>query len=458
MRPPVLDRLAFRILLARIWNRRGALRRRNAAYMRLWMGRLIFWLGAVGVGLAAVSFAKLTDHAIDAFHAGANAAPWLPFLLTPLAGIGCVFLTRRLFSGAEGSGIPQVIAEVERQAATTRWQPLVSLRIALGKIALGVGAVGSGFSMGREGPTVQIGASLMGAVSRFLPVALHIQRRHLLIAGGAAGIAAAFNTPLAGVIFAIEELNRGIETRMSGLAITAIVLAGVVAQALLGHHNYFGKVVIGEDIPNTQLLIAVLLCVAISGAAGGLFSRMLVLAASEWKGRLPAYRKAHPCLFAGGCGLLIAALGWVTGGITFCSGYSETRFLLEGGGNLPWYFGIGKFVATLVSYLSGLPGGIFAPSLAIGAGLGNNLIPFFGHELPPVLLLILCMVGFLAAATQAPITSFIIVMEMVDGYPVVMALMATALLASGISRTLSRPLYHALAENMLQRQHAPSTG
>lgn len=419
------------------------------AQSRIWLGRGAFWLAALAVGLAAVGFALLTEKVAHVFVVTAKAYPWLPFLISPLAGVGLLWLTRRCFQGAEGSGIPQVIAEL-RRPGDIAWRPLVSLRIAFGKVFLGVAAVGAGFSFGREGPTVQVGASLMAAVERFLPTTLRIQRHHLLVAGGAAGIAAAFNTPLAGIAFALEELFRNVESRMSGVLIAAIVLAGMLAKSLLGNHAYYGHVY----LVGGGLLVAVLVCAIASGVAGGVFARMLVLAATGWRSPLGRLRTEHPYRFAALVGVFVATLGWASGGLTWGSGYAETRALLDGHGDIPWFFGLAKFIATVSAYLSGLPGGIFAPSLAIGAGIGKNLSTLFaGTEiLLPNAIIVLCMAGFLAAATQAPITAFIIVMEMVGGYPIVFELMAVALIASAVSRLVSPPLYLSLANQMIARQ------
>lgn len=448
----VAAKAAMESLLARI-ERAQAYLRANQNYLlaqaRIWAGRLLFWVSGIAVGLAAVGFAILTEDVSRLFIDFARQYPLAPFALTPLAGMALLWVTRTWFRGAEGSGIPQVIAEMKRPA-NGPWRPLVSLRIAFGKVAVGVAAIGAGFSFGREGPTVQIGACLMAAAGRYLPATLRIQRHHLLVAGGAAGIAAAFNTPLAGIVFAIEELSRSIESRMSGLVITAIVLAGVVAQYFLGNHTYFGNVTMfGESAELAQTIAA---CSVVTGLAGGLFSRLLVISATSWRGPLARFRQNHPYYFAAFCGSLIAGLGWASGGLTWCSGYDETRALLDGGEQLPWYFGPAKFLATLIAYLSGLPGGIFAPSLAIGAGIGQDLVPLLFSQAFPTTVIVLCMVGFLAAATQAPITSFIIVMEMVNGYPLVIGLMATALIASAVSRLVSRPLYATLAENMVKQQ------
>jgi H+/Cl- antiporter ClcA len=447
-------RLFFRIL-APLRHAREMLRRHHAAYLKVWIGRLVFWGGAIGVGVLSVLFAELSEFLTQTFTHLADRHGWLPLLVTPLGGALCVWLTRRYFSGSEGSGIPQVLAEMRKPAGISAWKPLVSLRIIFGKIVVGAGAVGCGFSLGREGPTVQVGASLMDAIHGLLPRGLHIQRNHLLIAGGAAGIAAAFNVPLAGILFAIEEMSRDVKARLSGLIITAIILAGVTAQALSGNGgNFFGNILIIAG--DSDQIKAVALSAVVCGLAGGVFARIMILGAGAWRGRLADLRQARPVLFAALCGILVAGMGIMTGGVIFGSGLEQTHALLEAeGGNIPWYFGPAKFIATLIAYLSGLPGGIFSPSLSIGAGLGHSLAPLLDQTAAPGMLLALCMAGFLAAVTQAPITAFVIVMEMVDGYSIVISLMAVSLLSSGISRFLSPPLYSTLANRMIARARLP---
>ncbi len=134
---------------------------------------------------------------------------------------------------------------------------------------------------------------------------------------------------------------------------------------------------------------------------------------------------------------------------SFGTGYTETRNLFENDVELPWHYGIDKFFATLLSYASGVPGGIFAPSLAIGAGIGSNIAVLLADQISAGTVLVLCAAGFLAAVTQAPITAFVIVMEMVSGYGIVMDLMIVALLASVVSRSICPPLYRTLAQRML---------
>lgn len=432
------------------------LRRRRGARLHFWLGRLTIWGGAIGVGLLAVLFADLAELAVDAFRDIAAERWWWPLLICPAGGAAVVWATRRWFPGAEGSGIPQAIAEIHLDRHTPPgWRPLLSLRIAFGKIALGAAALFAGFSTGREGPTVQVGAAVMNSLHGRLHRRLNIQRRHLIAAGGAAGIAAAFNTPLAGIMFAIEELNRGLEQRMSGLLIVAIVLAGVVSQALLGNTTYFGWVSF-TGLKSHLQIVWVLLIAVVCGLAGGAFARLMLLSTARNGPFFSAFRNLHPIAYAAICGLLIAVIGMLSDYSSFGTGYAETRNLFERDAQLPWHFGIDKFFATLLSYASGVPGGIFAPSLAIGAGIGNNLAVFLADQISAGTVLVLCAAGFLAAVTQAPITAFVIVMEMVSGYGIVMDLMIVALLSSAVSRALCPPLYRTLAQRMIG--NAPRSG
>jgi H+/Cl- antiporter ClcA len=296
---------------------------------------------------------------------------------------------------------------------------------------------------------VQVGAALMNSVFRFLPKTLSIRREYLIVAGGAAGIAAAFNAPLAGVLFAIEELSRGVQARLTGVIITAIVLAGIVAQGFMGRGSFFGNVLILGS--QGDQLKAVIASSVACGVAGGLFSWILLHAGTHWKGRIADFRRRRPILFAAICGLILAALGIATDGANFGSGLEEARQLLERQGDIPWYFAPVKYVATLIASVSGMPGGILSPALAIGAGVGHNLAPFLGQTATPGMLLALCMAGFLAATMQAPLTSFVIVMEMTDSYSIVIPLMAVSLFSSVVSRLFSPPMYATLAESILQR-------
>lgn len=409
-----------------------------------WWGRLVVWTAAVTSGFIVVLFAWATEYAISLFAALQKTSWWLPLILTPVGGMLIVWLTNRWFAGAGGSGIPQTIAALQSDSGDGRSPALVSLKLAFGKITLGVGALAAGFSAGREGPSVQVGACVMHAFRRFLPPGFSIHPKHLILAGGAAGISAAFNTPLAGVVFAIEELGRRFEQKTNGVVITAIVLSGLVSISLQGNYTYFGQLAVGRI--DRHIMLPVIVCGLVCGVLGGIFSRTLVEAAGPLNGRIGKIRLSHPLRWAMFCGLMVALLGVISNGAAHGSGYSSARELLAGHTDGTWLYAPVKYLATLFTYLSGVPGGIFAPSLSIGAGIGNNLLPLFGQEYLPTAIYALCMAGFLAAVTQAPITSFIIVMEMIDGHEMVISLMAVAMISSILSRLFGPPLYATLAD------------
>ncbi len=297
---------------------------------------------------------------------------------------------------------------------------------------------------------MQVAAGVMHAARRWLPVRTGVSAQGLLVAGGAAGIAAAFNTPLGGVMFAIEELTRRPEQRSSGLLIAGIVLAGLVAASLKGDEAYFGVIHVSEL--SLSLLLPGLLLAIGSGVLGGLFSRLLVASlVGQGSDAFSRWRRLRPLSFALACGLAVAVLGVVTEGATFGSGYGHTRGLLQGEHLGSWLYAPLKLFATWLTAWAGVPAGIFAPSLAIGAAWGADVAAWIGNTAAAPALIALGMAGFLAAATQAPLTAFIIVMEMVDGHGMVLSLMACALIASGVARLLSPPLYATLARAQLTR-------
>ncbi len=401
------------------------------------------WSAAAAVGAAAVGFAKLADLAqrgLERLLAVSAAFPWL---LAPLGFCAIAWLTRRYFRGAEGSGIPQTIFAIRTDSGELG-DRFLKPAVVIGRVALAGAALLCGGSIGREGPTVHVGAVIVHGVSRWMPKAsAAAQRRAMVLAGGAAGVAAAFNTPLAGVVFAIEELSKSFEERASGTTLTTVILAGVVAIALVGDYTYFGQpqVLTGA----ASITPAVLLVAAACGLAGGLFSLVTLESTRRLPGILGRLRAERPLLFAALCGLLVAALGALSGSLTYGTGYAEARSILENHAHLGWFYAPARALATLLSYLSGIPAGLLAPSLSVGAGLGQVLADHLGQS-SAVPFAILGMCGYLAGVTQAPLTSFVIVMEMTAQHAMVLPLMVTSAIATAISRLMSRPLYQTLAD------------
>jgi H+/Cl- antiporter ClcA len=413
---------------------------------RQWYRRVGAWTGAVLVALLALGFARAADAAQAVFRYALHGRPLLILLLAPAGFALSVWLTRRVFPGAQGSGIPQTIAALHMSdpAAIAR---VLSPRIALGKILLTLLGLLCGASIGREGPTVQVGAAAMHLFGRTLKLPRLDMQRSLVLAGGAAGVAAAFNTPLAGIVFAIEELSHSFEARTSGTVLTSVILAGITTLALAGNYTYFGVSQAELDLGAGWLAVA--LCGIAGGIAGGVFSATLITAAKGLPGRAGRLVAGYPVAFAALCGLAVAAIGLASGGSTYGTGYAEARGVVEGVAPMAWYFPALKLLATIASYLSGIPGGIFAPSLSVGAGIGQwvaALIP----SAPSGAVVLLGMVGYFSGVVQAPITATVIVMEMTDNQRMTIPLMATSLLAFGVSRLVCRrALYGALARRFL---------
>jgi H+/Cl- antiporter ClcA len=435
----------------RIMLRSSTLRRHRRLLFsgRHWKTRLVLCGGAIAVGIISVAFAWAANRAQELFgHLLVN--PWLALGLTPAGFVLCAYGARTTFKGAQGSGIPQAIAarRLNDDAARSR---LLSLRVTLGKILLTLVGLACGASIGREGPTVQVGASLMLSAAKLGGMG---RERGLILAGSAAGVAAAFNTPLAGIVFAIEEMSRAFESRTSGLVLIAVILAGLASLGLVGNYSYFGH--------STSMLkvtidwIAVLVCGVAGGLLGTLFSFIVLRGTGLIRAWLGAAPMPRALLLAGACGLVVALCGLASHGATYGTGYDAARGAVEGHGPNPAFAPL-KFIATAASTLSGIPGGLFAPTLSVGAGLGDIVAHLLGvHAIGAIVLL--GMAAYFSGVVQAPITASVIIGEMSGANGMVIPLMLAAFIAYGVSRSFQRQsLYHALARNFVldARQAAP---
>ncbi|MDE3021802.1 MAG: chloride channel protein [Pseudomonadota bacterium] len=430
---------------------------RNIKYIRMisrmWPSYLIFWGGGIGIAIAATILAKGGEYAYLAIHRLIDTSPFIPIFLAPCGFALCAWLTRRFFPGIQGSGIPQTIAALQLENPEER-KVLLSLRIAFSKMFITLLGLFSGASIGREGPTVQIGSSIMYAMGGWMKIRQRTLEKALILAGGAAGIAAAFNTPLAGVVFAIEELSRNFEERTSGTVITAIIIAGITSLALMGNYSYFGHTAAALNTPRDW--VAVPFCGIIGGLLGGIYSRILLIAAKGLPGKFGDFMREKPVRFALVCGIAIGIIGFLSHNSTYCTGYNEARTIVEGKGVMPASFGILKMLASIISYASGIPGGIFSPSLAVGAGFGANLAQIIPYA-PPAAIIMLGMAAYFAGVVQAPITVFVIVTEMTDNHNMAIPLMAVSLIATATSKMICRePIYKALSERFIQKQAKPA--
>lgn len=420
----------------------AAARRSRFQAARLWLRwkpRLRWWSAAAAIGLVAALFTRGAEWAYSHLMAWTTWLPAISLVLAPLGITAIVWVTRRFVPTAAGSGIPQVLAVLHHADDDLR-KRMLSLHIGLLKPVLTVIALLCGASVGREGPTVQIGAAIANFVGRHNSAKV---QRGLILAGGAAGVAAAFNTPIAGIVFAIEELASSLEEKASGTLLLLVIIAALAAIAVLGDRVYLG--IVDTNLEHFSQWRAVLICGLAGGLGGGLFSRLLYAGSHAAR----RYVSQHGLRWAMLCGVLIAVLGIISHGATYGSGYAEARALLENDTAVSIWYPLQRGVATWLAYVSGVPGGIFSPSLAVGAGLGADLARFIDFA-PPAAVILLTMAAYFAGATQAPLTAAVIVAEMTLGQKMTLPLMGAALLGGATARLVWRDsIYHALMRDLL---------
>jgi H+/Cl- antiporter ClcA len=426
-------------------RRLRVLARRHGPASPVWRRRIATGIGALLVGLVALLFARAADEAMALFARATAAAPWLPLVITPLGVAALAAFTKWWTPEARGSGIPQVIAAARDPKGPIG--PLISLSTGFAKLAMTLVALLVGASVGREGPTVQVSAAILAKVHRAFRVPV---TAGVIIAGGAAGVAAAFNTPLAGVAFAIEELANAFEQRVTMLVMTAIVISGMVSLGIAGDYVYFGA--LPETLAVSRVLVIAPIAGFVGGIAGGLFAR-LILAVTRNRRRYLGPFASRPLLWALLCGAGIAVIGVATG-LTWGTGYGASKLIIEGA-RLPWYFGPAKFAATGLSTLAGMPGGIFSPSMATGAGLGNMLCLLFPSD-PRGAIVLLGMIAYFTGVVRAPLTAVIIVMEATASRGMIIPLFASAVIADASAQLICKEkLYHGLAREFFTNAIGP---
>ena len=306
---------------------------------------------------------------------------------------------------------------------------ILGLRIALVKIVSSLSLLLGQGAIGREGPTLQISASIFRFVNRLLPDYWpKVSKRIMLVTGGASGLAAAFNTPLGGIVFVVEELTKTHITYFRTAVFASVIIAGMTAQALLGPYLYLGYPKITPV--GFSFVGVVLLAGALAGWAGAMMTRLL-LAVAGWKSRF-VHSRRQQILFVAGVGLLFATMIYLAGPEAGGSGKDMMNHLLfSDQKSTEWYDFPTRFLGPILSYHSGGAGGIFATSLSAGATLGAGLAALLGLAATNYNLVILVsMVGFLTGVTRSPFTSAILVLEMTDRHGAIFYLLLAAMIAN----------------------------
>jgi CIC family chloride channel protein len=408
-------------------------------------------------GLVAVAFRAVLAEADDLRHrllSYVGDTWWmlpLPPILAALGAAAAVYLVRRFAPETAGSGIPHVKA-VLHDLTTMAWRRVLAV-----KFIGGVAGLGAGLALGREGPTIQMGAAVGQMVSAWFPCTPR-ERRTLIAAGSGAGLAAAFNAPLAGLVFVLEEVQRDFAPGVFTGSLIASVVADITSRYLLGQQPIFA--VQTAAIPPLSLLPFALLVGALAGLLGVAFNRGLLasLGLFDRLGPRPAWLNGAVVGLAIGLVALVAPLA--VGG-----GQHAVEQMLAG--ELPLaaltMLFVLRFALTLLSYGCGAPGGIFAPLLVLGAALGLGVGDVAARWVPeavidPRTLAVVGMAAYFSAIVRSPLTGVVLMVEMTGNYALVLPLVVAALTAYGLADFLGDlPVYEALLRRDLLRARQPPT-
>lgn len=408
---------------------------------------LPYWIAAALTALGAILYARLFQwfelRAVDLYQ---YFGLW-SLLLAPILFLFSWWTVETWSPYANGSGIPQLMAAAEfaeKNPRTKIVNALLGFRVILVKVLSSLSVVLGGGAIGREGPTLQIAGSIFDLTSRFLPSKLKMQNRQgMILAGGAAGLAAAFNTPLGGIAYVIEELSKSHLSFFRTGILHAVIMAGLISQVVMGSYLYFGFPKV-DNFSFQQIGIIVLIALS-SGLAGSLFGQFLKYIFSL---RLQLSKKSTRAFVAAFCGFSIAFFIMLISPRTMGSGRELIEQLLFQNEKASWLDFWVRFFGTSITYATGGAGGIFAPTLAIGGVVGSLTESLFFYTQSPLAVLA-GMTAALAALTQSPLTSFILILEMTDRHSAILPLMIAAVIGQGISKLISRESFYEFVAHKL---------
>ncbi len=394
-------------------------------------------IGAL-TGLAVVAFIVLTERmGMRLYPVGG--APWRRLLFPVVGSLGIGYLLYRYFPNARGSGVPQT------KAALYAREGRITLRTVLGKFFCTSATLASGIPLGREGPSVQVGAGIGSVLGRLLGLSSE-QVKKLIPVGAAAAIAAAFNTPLAAVLFALEEIVGDLNAPVMGAVVLASATAWMVLRVLLGNHPLF-------KVPQYELVHPAEFAVyAVLGVAGGVVSAAFTKLLLGMRARFLRFPQKTVWFQPVAGGLLVGLMGWFVPQVLGV-GYGFVGDALNGrmAFQLMALLVVLKLLTVTTSYASGNAGGIFGPALFIGAMLGGTVGTVAHHLFPaytatPGAYALVGMGAAFAGIVRAPMTSVLMIFEMTQDYAVIVPLMIANLVSLFIaSRLQHEPIYEALA-------------
>lgn len=400
-----------------------------------------FWVAAFITGIVAVVYSKLFAGAEHFAASMAHGHKLIFFAVSPILFLAAYFLVLRFAPYARGSGIPQVISALElaNPKENHKVGKLLGLKVIVVKIASSLLAAMGGAAIGREGPTIQIAGSIFRKVNQWIPASWpKVSRRNMIMTGASAGLAAAFNTPLGGIVFAVEELTQTHISYYRTAIFASVIIAGLTAQSFLGPYLYLGY----PDVSHLShfVLIGVVLVALATGVLGSLMCKV-ILYIMNWKKR---FSPLQHITFVVVCSLLLLLISFSVSLEMLGSGKEVMNTMLfSADKHVAWYMPLLRIAGPLLSFTTGVAGGVFAPALSAGATVGAQMAGWFHLSPTDTNLIILSgMVGFLTGVTRTPFTSAILVLEMTDRHNVIFHLMLAGIVASLISLLVDRRSFY----------------
>jgi H+/Cl- antiporter ClcA len=415
---------------------------KNEEFKKNALQAIPFWIASVITGLIAVIYARLFLLAENLSITIYKQHEWYLFIFMPVCFVVAWWLVKRFAPYSRGSGIPQVAAAIEITSPKSdqKVDKLLSIKVIVLKVLSSLIFALGGGAIGREGPTIQIAASVFRKVNQLLPAWWpKVAKRNMIITGAAAGLAAAFNTPLGGIVFAIEELTKTHFSYFKTAIFSSVIIAGLTAQGILGPYLYLGYPKIGNL--SGFIFLGVVLVAIITGLLGSSMAK-IILVLLRWKSKFK-FNREH-IIYVVSCALILAGLAIFVNDNVLGSGKEVmTKVLFTSDKYSLWYTPLLRIIGPILSFTTGAAGGVFAPALGAGASIGSLVSGWFNLSDTNTNLLILAgMVGFLTGVTRSPFTSAILVLEMTDRHNVIFHLILAGMVASLVSILIDKHSFY----------------
>lgn len=409
---------------------------------------LPFWLAGSLTALIATQYAKLFSlmerYSLLLFE---KTGAWF-ILVPPMFFLISWALVHKFAPRANGSGIPQLMASIEllHTKKDSFVESLLSFRIIVIKVLSSLAGILGGGAIGREGPTLQISGSIFSLFIKHWKLSEIQNRSAFIMAGAASGLASAFNTPLGGIVYVVEELAKShLNTFRTGV-LHSVIFAGIISQMIMGPYLYLGFPKIAEFngvFVFQYFLIA--LAAAISVIVFSYLLKLLVQRRNEFLNECSHF------IIALVSGLLFGIYAVYVSKSVLGPGKELLSHLLFSNESASSVDVVSRFLGSLLTYANGGSGGIFAPTLSLGGSAGSYLDSLMGLNHGPLAVLVGMTAG-LSALTQSPLTSFILILEMTDRHRAIFPLMLAAIIGHGLSKLiLKHSFYEFVCESILQK-------